>query len=62
MEQLVLAAQQVRDVSDYPALHTLQQQLELLQGKQTQLLMEQSDLMKQQPHCSTRFRICTIKH
>ncbi|PSN41067.1 hypothetical protein C0J52_18319 [Blattella germanica] len=47
-EELVLAAQQVRDMNDYPALHTLQQQLELLQGKQTQLLLEQSDLMKQQ--------------
>ncbi|XP_023724637.1 NGFI-A-binding protein homolog isoform X2 [Cryptotermes secundus] len=54
-EELVLAAQQVRDVNDYPALHTLQQQLELLQGKQTQLLMEQSDLMKQQPHSSARY-------
>jgi hypothetical protein len=52
----VLAAQQVRDLNDYPALHTLQQQLELLQGKQTQLLVEQSDLMKQQqPHSSARF-------
>lgn len=54
MEELVSAAQQVRDLNDYPALHTLQQQLELLQGKQTQLLVEQSDLMKQQPHSSAR--------
>ncbi|XP_021920371.1 NGFI-A-binding protein homolog isoform X2 [Zootermopsis nevadensis] len=55
MEELVSAAQQVRDLNDYPALHTLQQQLELLQGKQTQLLVEQSDLMKQQPHSSARY-------
>ncbi|XP_069688585.1 NGFI-A-binding protein homolog isoform X1 [Periplaneta americana] len=55
-EELVLAAQQVRDLNDYQALHTLQQQLELLQGKQTQLLMEQSDLMKQQqPHSTPRY-------
>ena len=47
-EELVLAAQQVRDMNDYPTLHTLQQQLEMLQGKQTQLLLEQSDLIKQQ--------------
>ena len=56
----MLAAQQVRDLNDYSALHTLQQQLELLQSKQAQLLMEQSDLMKQQPHSSARFSNCSL--
>jgi len=59
-EELVLAAQQVRDLNDYSALHTLQQQLELLQSKQAQLLMEQSDLMKQQHHSSARFSNCSL--
>ncbi|XP_066992843.2 NGFI-A-binding protein homolog [Anabrus simplex] len=52
-EELVVAAQRVREINDYPTLHTLQQQIELIQSKQSQLVMEQSDLLSR-PHPLSR--------
>lgn len=46
-EELVTAAQQVRENNDVSSIHSLQHQMEIVQNKQTQLLLEQSDLLKQ---------------
>ncbi|KAL0270057.1 UNVERIFIED_CONTAM: hypothetical protein PYX00_007591 [Menopon gallinae] len=46
-EELVQAAQQVRQTNDLSAIQNLQQEMETVQNKQTQLLLEQSELLKQ---------------
>ncbi|XP_049964088.1 NGFI-A-binding protein homolog [Schistocerca serialis cubense] len=55
-EELVAAAQQVRDTGseDHVALRSLQQQLELVQNRQTQLLAEQGELSARHQHNSFR--------
>ncbi|EEB19327.1 conserved hypothetical protein [Pediculus humanus corporis] len=46
-EELVQAAQEIRQKNDVSSAQTLQQQMEMVQNKQTQLLLEQSELLKQ---------------
>ncbi|KAK6639153.1 hypothetical protein RUM43_007423 [Polyplax serrata] len=46
-EELVQAAQKVRQTNDLSAVQSLQKQMESVQSKQTQLLVEQSELLKQ---------------
>ncbi|XP_046987015.1 NGFI-A-binding protein homolog [Schistocerca americana] len=55
-EELVAAAQQVRDTGseDHVALRSLQQQLELVQSRQTQLLAEQGELSARLQHNTFR--------
>lgn len=45
-ENLVKASQQVRQTNDLSSVQNLQQEMEVVQSKQTQLLIEQSNLLK----------------